>query len=318
MEKVIDALKKYNKFLIISHIGLEGDSIGSQFALQGLLENMGKSAVIVNEDRPAAQYDFLGVRYKVINDLDIDFDYEAAVVLDCPVVKRIGKAKKFIKEGKVVINIDHHISNGEFGDVNWVEPAASSCGEMIYRLYKAMDAPLDKRCAEFLYIAIITDTGSFAYENTTSDTHITASELLKKGLKPDIIYQSLYENRSMAEVELLKDALVTLRVIRNGDIAHMHVTRKMLDRYNLGAEVTEGFINYARSIDKAKVAIIFIEDPREKGYVHISFRSKGKVDVNKIAALFEGGGHRKASGCVIRGDLKSVMKKVLDTVKEKL
>lgn len=318
IEKTIEAINRFNKFLIISHVDLEGDSIGSQFALKILLNKLGKEAIVVNEDRPPSHYDFLDIKDDIITDLDKDIDYEAIAVLDCPVIKRIGRAKKILDKDKILINIDHHISNNNFGDINWVEPDASSCGDMIYNLYKAFKIAIDYRSALFLYVAILTDTGSFAYENTSSDTHIIASELIKKGLKPDSIHQAIYENKSMPEVRLLGEALSTMKITEDKKISYMYVSKSMLDRLNLGLEVTEGFINYARSIKGVKVAIIFLEDPREKDKIQISFRSKGAVDVDRLASLFGGGGHKNASGCIAKGALKTVMEKVVDKVKNNI
>lgn len=317
-KEIVEAIKKYDKFLIISHIGLEGDSIGSQFALKILLKNMDKEAIIVNEGEPPPQYDFLDITNEVTTDLSSDIDYEAIAVLDCPIIKRIGKAKRFLKKGKPIINIDHHISNINFGKVNWVEPYASSCGEMIYDLYKALNVPIHQRSALFLYIAILTDTGSFAYENTSSRTHIVVSELIDQGLKPDVIFRALYENKSMPEVKLLKEALSTIKLTGDGKIAYMYVSKKMLDKLNLELEVTEGLINYVRAINGVKVAVIFLENPSKKNDIQISFRSKGEVDVDKLASLLGGGGHKNASGCVIKASLKNAMKRTLDKIKNNI
>jgi phosphoesterase RecJ-like protein len=316
LERAIEAIKKYNKFLIISHIGLEGDSIGCQLAFEKLLKGMGKKSAVVNGDELPSQYDFMGIAGKISTNMDEEFDYEVAVVLDCPVIRRVGEAKKYLERAKIVINIDHHISNENFGDINWVEGNVSSCGEMIYRLYKEIGADIDRECAFYLYIAILTDTGSFAYENTSSDTHAIASDLVSKGLNPRIVHQSLYENKTLPEIELLKDALSTLKVVHAGKVAFMYVNKKMLNKHKLDISVTEGFINYARSVKTVKVAVIFFEDPTRPGVTPISFRAKGEVNVDRIAAVFGGGGHKNAAGCVVKDSMKPTMKKVLAKIKE--
>lgn len=321
MEKIIDAIKKFDKFLIFSHINLEGDSLGSQFAFKTLLEKLGKTGVVANQDKPPAQYDFFGVKNDMVTDLGKDIYYDAVAVLDCPIMERIGKAEKFLKKRKekdFIINIDHHVSNTNFGTVNWVEPNTSSCGEMIYKLYKALNVPLDFKAALFLYTAILTDTGSFVYENTSSETHAITSELLSKGLNPFSIHSYIYENKSMDEMRLLADSLSTINLVKSGQLAYMFVSKAMLKRHNLGAEAAEGFIKYARSIKGIKVAIIFMEDVYKNGHIQISFRSKDEVDVNKLASLFGGGGHKNASGCVMHGQLNQIIKRVVDTVKNKI
>ncbi len=311
---VINAIKKYKKFLVISHIGLEGDSLGSQLAFRDLLKGLGKESILVNEAQPPLQYDIFDEKNAIITDTTKEIDYEAVAILDCPVMKRIGDANKFLKEGRPVINIDHHISNTNFGDTNWVEPDASSCGEMVYKLFKEFDVAIDKRSALFLYAAILTDTGSFAYDNTTSKTHLIAAELLAKGLEPNRIHRALYENKTLDELELLKDALSTLRLSKDGMIASMFVSKEMLKTHKLTMDATEGMINYARSINGIKVAVIFLENPSQSDQIQISFRSKGEANVDKLAGLFGGGGHKNASGCVIKGELESVKNKVLDAI----
>ncbi|NQT07150.1 MAG: bifunctional oligoribonuclease/PAP phosphatase NrnA [Candidatus Omnitrophica bacterium] len=318
IEKTIEAIRKFNKYIIVSHIGPEGDSIGSQFAFKILLEKLGKKAVVVNDAKPPSQYDFLDVNDDIITNVNKKIDYEAIAVLDCPVIKRIGKVERYIKKDKAIINVDHHISNSEFGSVNWVEPYMSSCGEMVYNLYKALKVPINYRSAFFLYLAIVMDTGSFAYENTSPDTHAIASELIKKGLRPDHIFQAIYESKTLSEVNLLKEALSTIKTAEGGKLAYMHVSKSMLKSLKLPEETTEGLINYARSIRGTKAAIIFLEKPSGRGNIDISFRSKGEVDVDKIASLFGGGGHKNASGCVVKGKLKDVMKHVLKTVARNL
>ena len=322
MKAVIDAIRKNKKFVITAHVNLEGDSLGSQLAMKELLTGMGKEALILDDDRVPDHYKFLPKADEVSNDLNIDKDFDAAIVLDCPTLKRTGKVGKIIKDkAMLVINIDHHISNEKFGDINWVDPHASSAGEMVYRLYKESGVKMTKEVALSLYIAILTDTGSFNYDNTSSVTHEIAGELLGYGLDPALVSESVYERRSIEDIRLLALVLDTLKVNKDGTIGYMEVTKEMLEKTGADIAKSEGLINYARSIDKVKVAVLFKEDPKEKNRINISFRSKGNgetIDVNKIASLFGGGGHTKASGCIITGSLEAAEKKVLARVEEVL
>lgn len=315
MKEVIKAISENNKFLITAHINLEGDSLGSQLAMKELLISMGKKAYILDSDAVPDHYKFLPKADEVSNDLDKVEPFDAAIVLDCPTLKRTGRVSKVIKENaKVVINVDHHISNEKFGDINWVDPNASSAGEMVYRLYKETGAKLTKEAALSLYIAILTDTGSFNYDNTSSVTHEIAGELLGYGLDPALVSESVYERRSLEDIRLLALVLDTLKVNKDGNVAYLEVTRDMLNKTGADIAKSEGLINYARSIDKVKVAVLFKEDLKEENRINISFRSKGNgeiIDVNKIASVFGGGGHMRASGCVIMGSLEEAKKKVL-------
>lgn len=316
MERVVEAIKKHKRFLITAHVNLEGDSIGSQLAMKELLEGLGKEAFILDSDPVPHHYKFLPKTNGISNDISKGMNFDAAMVLDCPTLRRVGRVRKIISKDKFIINIDHHISNEKFGDVNWVDPNASSAGEMVYRLFKNMGGRLTKEIALSLYIAILTDTGSFNYDNTSSATHEIAGELLGYGLKPELVSESVYERRSVADIKLLGLVLSSIKVNKSGDIAFLEITKKMLSATGADVSKSEGFINYARSIDKVKVAILFKEDQNGKSRINVSFRSKGEANVNEIAACFGGGGHVRASGCVVHGTLAEAKKKVLAKVEE--
>lgn len=318
MQSVIEAIKEYKRFLITAHVNLEGDSLGSQLAMKALLDAMGKEAFIVDNDAVPEHYKFLPKANEVSNKIDKGLAFDAAVILDCPTLRRIGKVRELVTKNKPIINIDHHISNEKFGSVNWVDPHASSAGEMVYRLFKKTGTPLTKEIALSLYIAILTDTGSFNYDNTSGVTHEIASELLGYGLEPAAVSESVYEKRSLEDIKLLALVLATIKVNERGDVAYLEITRKMISQTGADMYKSEGLVNYARSIDKVKVAIIFKEDAKELNKINVSFRSKGDLDVNGVASHFGGGGHIKASGCVIEGNLREVEEKVLAKVEEEL
>lgn len=317
MDKVLQVLKNNKRFLITAHINLEGDSLGSQLAMKELLKGLGKEAFILDSDAVPEHYRFLPNACDVCTDLTKRIDFDAAIVVDCPTLRRTGKVGDIIKASKKpIVNIDHHISNEKFGDINWVDANASSAGEMVYQLFKACGVALSKEAALYLYIAILTDTGSFNYDNTSSVTHEIAGELLGYGLDPALVSERVYEHRSVSDLKLLGLALSTIEVNGSGEVAYLEITREMLKK--TGAEIakSEGFVNYPRSIDKVRVAILFKEDPKERDLINISFRSKGDIDVNKIASAFGGGGHVKASGCTIKGTIFDAKKKVLAKVEE--
>ncbi|MEI6863211.1 MAG: bifunctional oligoribonuclease/PAP phosphatase NrnA [Candidatus Omnitrophota bacterium] len=318
MEKVIQAIRKHKKFLITAHINPEGDAIGCQLAMKELLKRLGKIAFILDNDPVPEHYKFLPGASDISNRLDRVPDFDAAVVLDCPTLKRIGRVNELLTEDKTVINIDHHISNEKFGDVRWVDPEASSAGEMVYLLFKKFGIKLSRDAALQLYIAILTDTGSFNYDNTTSQTHRVVGELLEYGLKPAAVSEDVYERRSAMDISFLGLVLSTIKVNKTGEVAHLEITKKMLKTTGADAAKAEGFVNYARSIDGVRVAVIFKEDLKKPGIINVSFRSKGDADVNKIASAFGGGGHVKASGCVIAGALPEVKTKVLAKIEETL
>jgi phosphoesterase RecJ-like protein len=317
VKKIADAIKKYDHYIITSHINMEGDAIGSELAVFYLIKQLGKRAVIVNSDPVPDRYKFLSGWDKVIIGPDEKLKgYENVIIVDCPTIERSGKISPLISNAKIKINIDHHVSNENFGDFNWVDPEASSCGEMVFKLYKKMGLNINDEIATMLYVAILTDTGSFRYDSTTNETHIIAGELIKLGVKPDKMAGRIYETKSLGDIELLSKALSTVKVTHNGKIAYLYVTKKMLDETGTLPDRTDGFIDFARAIDGSDVAIFFREDIENPGRIHVGFRSKGRVNVNVLANKFGGGGHPKASGCSVAGKLDDVIKKVLKTAEE--
>jgi phosphoesterase RecJ-like protein len=319
MKQVIEAIRKHKRFLITAHVNLEGDSLGSQLAMKELLTKLGKKAFIIDNDPVPSHYKFLPKAGEIVNAIGKKRDdFDAVLVLDCPTLKRIGKVKELISRHKIIINIDHHISNDRFGHVNWVDPTASSVGEMVYLLFRELGVALTKEIALNLYIAILTDTGSFNYDNTSGLTHEIAGELLGYGLEPALVSESVYEKRSVEDIKFLGLVLSGIKVNKTGDIAYLAITKSMIAKSGADLSKSEGFINYARSIDGVKVAVIFKEDSKHPSRINVSFRAKSDVDVNRIASAFGGGGHQRASGCTVKGSLAAVEKKVLSKVEEAL
>ena len=317
IKEVTSGIRKHDNFIITSHINAEGDAIGSELAILYLIRQLGKNAIVVSSDPIPDRYKFLPGADKIISaDNGRPEGYENIIVTDCPTIERSGKVAPLISESKVKINIDHHISNVNFGDFNWVNPDASSCGEMVFNLYREMDLNINEEIATMLYVAILTDTGSFRYDATTPKTHQIASELLKLGVHPSRIAEMVFERKNLGDIELLSKALSTITITGNGKIAYMHVTRKMLNDTNTTPDRTDGFVNFARAIDGAEISLFFREDLEDVRMVHIGFRSKGRVNVNILASKFGGGGHPKASGCLIKGTIEEVTKKVLKVAKE--
>ncbi len=318
LKTVIDTIRKYDKFLITAHVNLEADALGSQLAFYELIKGLGKKPICVDNDKMPPHYKFLPGIGNIRQTLKKREDFQVAVVLDCPTINRTGKVKNLLKKAKIIVNIDHHISNSKFGDVNWVDSSASSAGEMVYTLYKKIGIEISKKVALYIYIAILTDTGSFNYSNTSSVTHEIVSDLLGYGLQPQAISGFIYENKKISDIKLLGKVISTLKTDKTSRIAYIVCTKDMFEKTGSTASATENFINFAKSIKGIDVAIFIKEDLTSSDEFNISLRSKGDIDVNKMASFFGGGGHKNAAGCVIRGTLAEVKRKILAKAKEAL
>lgn len=314
LKKVIGAINKYKRFLITAHVGLEGDAIGSELGLALLLKAKGKSAVIINEDDVPKNYGFLNNR-SLIKPLGAKIKHpEATFILDCSELSRCGKVVKIIPKGLPLIAVDHHISNTQFADINWVKPQSSSTGEMIYELYKAMGVPFEPRSALCLYTAIMTDTGSFRYATTSYKTHQAAAELLKFNIFAEKVYQSVYQSNSYSDVLLLKKALNSLEIDSNGRIAWLKINKDYSDSQTQ-TDQTDSILDFARRIKGIEVCFL-LKKTKDKRSIRVNLRSRGKIDVSKIAQYFGGGGHKNASGCTIKGAFPIVENKVLSRIKQ--
>lgn len=316
INEIIGVINKYDSFLIASHINPDGDAIGSQFALKYLLEHKKKKAIVVNFEPVPFAYSFLG-KWMCPGELKSKPNFEVAIILDSAGIKRLGETVLPLLSDKILINIDHHVSNERFGQINWIDSEASATGEMIYHLYKKMDCKISKDGALALYVAILTDTGLFRYTNTDSTTHDIASDLLKIGIDPHWVAERIYGVNSLASMKLLALALSTIEVSDDGRIGWLYVRSDMLKKTGASFRDTKDFVNHVRSIRGLEVAIFFSET-ETKDEIKLSLRSKGETDVNVIAKNFQGGGHPQASGCRIKGKLDEVILMVIAEVQKAL
>jgi phosphoesterase RecJ-like protein len=201
--------------------------------------------------------------------------------------------------------------------VNWVDPKAAAVGEMIYRLYRAFRLKPTREEAFCLYVSLVTDTGSFRYMNTTPAVHRIAAELIATGVSPLKVAQQLYESYSPKDLKFLGAVLKGIRRSPDAQVAWLEIPLRLIQRSRVSDEMIDELVNYPRSVGSAEVAFTLRESP-EQGKIRVSFRSKGRIDVDRIARRFGGGGHRAASGCTVEGTLPQARAKVLKVVREAL
>lgn len=312
---VVDALRMGRRFALFLHLSPDGDSVGSTLALGLALERLGKRTVWVGADPPGEAYRFLPAseRFRLWDEIHEDWSsWDAAILLDCADLDRVGPARSAIERIGRIINIDHHPSNRLYGHINLVDPSAAAVGEMTARLIDELGVPLDAPMAYGLYTAILTDTGSFQYENTHPGTYRLAARLVEAGVKPQVVAQAVFESRPLRVLRLLREALGTLEVGARGRLAWMTVSRATMDRVGAQRGDTEGFVNYPRTLAGVEVALLFVEEP--DGRVRVSWRSNREVDVSHLAAAFGGGGHARAAGCILNGPLDKARVQVLQHV----
>jgi len=317
LKKTVACLKKHKNFILTTHTNPEGDAIGSELALGRLLRSMGKRVTVVNPGPIPEEYLFLpGTRsVKVMGAFNASkVPCDCFVTVDCSDLFRCGSVAPLHSKAQTVLNIDHHVSNGYFGSVNWVEPRASSTAEMIYRLYKTVRKPFDRQCALLLYTGIMTDTGSFRYSNTTSVTHAAACEFLRYGIRPHIIYGHAYENIPSTHLGTLQKIIATMRQDSTGRLIWLKIKRSFFKPAVPFFDFSEYVLTLARAVKGVEVALLFKEQAHAKEGIRISFRSQGQVDVNAIARSFGGGGHPSASGCVMPGTINEVSRVVIAKV----
>ena len=309
LSQVVELIETKHKFGITTHIKPDGDGVGSSLGLCWLLRSLGKEAeVIVCGDVPVAYRSLPGAD-EIRDVVAIDGKYDAVFVIECSDLMRPGIAGLDLE---FTVNIDHHATSGHFGTINWIDSTASAVGEMIYNLCKAIGGKITKDIAECVYMALVTDTGSFHFSNTSDRTLKVASELIKAGAKPAKISEAVYNNYPWSRIELMRQVLDTVRRDESGRIATMRQTLAM----ELTAETVDGdnngFVNIPLAAREV-VAVVYMREVAKDKY-RASLRSKGDINVAKVAEKFGGGGHRNASGLAIDGDWDQAEKLIVDAL----
>ena len=307
IDAVCRVLRERDRFLIACHENPEGDAIGSELALALALRKMGKTATVLNADPVPENLRFLPGAATVVFE-DDGSRYDVAVVVDCGSPERTGRVGDELRKCPLLVNIDHHRTNGDNGELSLVDPDAAATGLLVHRVLSAMGHDIDLDVAVNIYVAVLTDTGSFHYGSSSPEAFQVAGEMVRRGVDPWAVAEQVYETQSAGRLRLLGRVLSSLDVAAGGKVASITTLRADLAEFAAGKDALEGFINYPRSIVGVEVAVSFREEAG--GVFRVSFRSKGRVDVSAVASRFGGGGHRNAAGCTVPGDLAEVKRKV--------
>lgn len=310
INRVKEAILESQSIGVIAHKSPDGDSLGSAMGLYHVLKDFHGNVRVFQNDEIPKKYRFLNEGGDmVLYEPGMGKDLDLLFVLDCGHPARLVESRGILEEAGKVVNIDHHMNNPHFGDINIIDVEISSTCELVYDLVKAMGMKVGKSAATALYTGIVTDTGSFKYSNTNPKTLRTAAEILALGVDKEQIYREVYQNRRLKEVQLLGEVLNTIEPKFGGHLAFAVLSRARMERYDLGIQDLDELIEFIRDIEGVEVSVVLKE--KEDGGTKIGLRSKGKHKVNGIAKEMGGGGHEMAAGASVDTDLKETEKHLL-------
>ncbi len=315
-DRIIELIENNEKFLIASHENPDCDALGSTIAMSMVLREMGKHVVMYNTDGVPGYLQFLPDSSLVMNSLCGEEEKDVILVLDCADIERPGGefAKFASRSATAVAFIDHHATNGTDCEYRIVDENASSTGVLLYRMLKRMGISISSGVAECLFSTIVGDTGSFRHSNTCTETFEIAADLVNCGADPEKVARFIYDNQPLEKIRLRNLVMNTLEV--EGKIAFLYVSENMLRETGTNVEHTEGLAGVGRSIQGVEVSVFCRQESETKWKV--SLRSKEYLDVSCIAALYGGGGHRKAAGCRISAPLGTVKSMLFGSIRESL
>ncbi|MNK76987.1 Bifunctional oligoribonuclease and PAP phosphatase NrnA [compost metagenome] len=310
----LDVLKGPRSWIVASHLSPDGDTLGSAIAMAHLLRAFGGTVLHVCPDPVPGRYAFLPGADAVVTHLPEDLSNWGLVTCDAAELSRFGDWAETFAAMPLRVNVDHHVSNPGFGSLNIVLTDAAATGEVVYRLYEHFGLLPELAAAQVMYAAIVTDTGGFAYEATTAETHRIAGELIGRGVSPAWMTQQLFEQVPLSELRIKSQALSQMQRSADGRIVWTLVTQEMMAATGADESQLDGLAEQMRSLQGVDVAFYLRESDRG---LKLSLRGKFS-DVNRIASRFGGGGHRRAAGATVPGPLSTAPERVLEAVQAEL
>src|SRR5574344_620899 len=312
--QVEELIKTSKKTLLIAHINPDGDALGSMCAMySAILDKFKKKSDMLIVGHLPNCYKFL----PYINEAKYEFDsslvYDLIITLDVAALDRLSNAKILFDKAKTKINIDHHKTNNNFGDFNFVNANASSTGEVLFNIFEENSWNISLKTANALYAAILTDTGGFRYENTSEKVFQSVSKLVKLGVNPNEIYKNCYELKSKNFVMFQNYCVNKAQFSKDDKIAYTTVYKRDLEKFSAEEDFTEGLVETLRAIETTDISFLVKEIDSKTS--KISMRSK-KSDVAQICSTFGGGGHTFAAGCTVKANVENSIKKVLKAIEE--
>lgn len=314
--KLNDIIKSSKNILIISHVNPDGDTLGSMCGVySAILENYKKKCDMMAVSKVPEVYSYMPNLSKVrnIEEFDKSREYDLVINVDVAAIDRICDGKTLFDKAKFTVNIDHHKTNIAYGNLNFINPEASSTGEVLFGCLEKMGWKINLDTAVCLYTALLTDTGSFRFDNTKPSTFETAGKLVEIGVNPSDIYKKVYESDSKTLVMFQAHCVSKAKFLDDDKIAYTTVYKKDMELFSAGDDCMEGLTEKLRSIVTTRVA--FVAKEMKSGGTKISMRSKF-ADVAQICEVFNGGGHKYAAGCTIKAPVEEAVKKVLSEIRK--
>jgi len=309
LNEIVAAIRGRQRFVISSHARPDGDSIGSSLAMAFALRELGKEARVVHKDlAPAPLLTFPGVPEIEIADR-VDGAFDAAIIMECGDLSRTGVAG--LDQG-FVINIDHHPGNSNYGQINWFDSSAAACGEMVFDLVSALGVRLTPEIATHIYLAILTDTGSFHYSSISPRTFDICKATLQAGVDPVLVARNVYDSNNMGRLKLFGAVLSAMQIDAAGRVAIVYLDHEMARAAGGTYDDTEGLINLPLTVKEVQ-AVVFFKQIEGDEY-RVSMRSKGEIDIAAVAKQFGGGGHKNAAGCTATGPVDVLQKLFVEKV----
>ena len=313
LNDIANLLKNGKKFLVASHKDPDGDAIGSALALGETLMLDGKEVITFNAGPIPDSLSHLNGIERVVDTIDQESEFDALLVLDCGNIERVGEMHSVLSTIRPLINIDHHRNNSQFGDLNFVDDQSSSVGEIIYKLMKLADFPINKSIAENIFVSLQSDTGSFRYENTTSDALHIAGDMMNWGVRPWKISRNIMDMYSLKKLKLLEMTLRTIELHHSGMLGLLTITKETQLKANARDFDSEGFVDYPRLIAGVEIGTLIKE--AGKNFFKISLRSNDWVNVSDLARYFGGGGHPRAAAFTMEGKLEYIKREFINVAK---
>jgi phosphoesterase RecJ-like protein len=300
LPKAVHTIQEAQKILVVSHINPDGDTLGCLLTLGIVLERLGKTTTLLSADGVPPTLMFLP-QVEAVQTTTEERGFDLAIVVDAGELNRVGKSREAVESAATVMDIDHHVTPGAFGEIRLLDAKAAATGEILFDLLHALSVEITPDIAQCLLCALLTDTGSFRYLNVTPRTLQIASVLVEKGGVPNEIAEAVFENKPFAAQKLLGRALDSLARTDDGRIAWAHITQEDFVSFDATDADTEGIVNAVRSVRGTQVAFFLREMP--SGKLRVSLRAQPPYDVASVALQFGGGGHHLAAGCTLEGPI---------------